>query len=152
VAVIASGTGNLKLDTGTLTYKDIYDHDTGSNTKVGVSVPLGSAIGGDKAPAPQTDSQKDAPGALKQFLEASTLDTSYDSHDRRQVDRATIGEGTIIIRSDPSQGLEGLNRDLKQAAAQARKSNQGRLCFPPSVHGGRRVARQSPSLRMPARA
>ncbi|OIN99381.1 MAG: hypothetical protein AUJ49_11295 [Desulfovibrionaceae bacterium CG1_02_65_16] len=42
-AVIASGTGNLKLDTGTLTYKDIYDHDTGSNTNVGVSVPLGSA-------------------------------------------------------------------------------------------------------------
>ena len=37
------------------------------------------------------------------------------SHDRQQVNRATIGEGTIIIRSDPSQGLEGLNRDLKRA-------------------------------------
>ena len=49
------------------------------------------------------------------MLSASTLDASYDSHDRRQVDRATIGEGTIIIRSDPSQGLQGLNRDLKRA-------------------------------------
>ena len=114
-AVIASGTGNLKLDTGTLTYKDISDHDTGSNTNVGVSVPLGSAIGGDKAPAPQTDSQKDAPGALEKFLEASTLDTSYDSHDRRQVDRATIGEGTITVRSNPDQDLTTLNRDPNKA-------------------------------------
>ena len=91
-AVIASGTGNLKLDTGMLAYQDIDDHDTGSNTKVGVSVPLGSAIGGDKAPSAKNDSQKDAPGAVEKFLEASTLDTSYDSHDRQQVNRATIGE------------------------------------------------------------
>jgi len=113
-AVIASGTGNLKLDTGTLTYKDISDRDTGSNTQVGVSVPLGSAIGGDKAPAAQNNTQ-DQPGALEKFLGGSTLDASYDSHDRQQVNRATIGEGTTIIRPDPSQGLAGLNRDLKRA-------------------------------------
>ena len=113
-AVIASGTGNLKLDTGTLTYKDISDHDTGSNTQVGVSVPLGSAIGGDTAPAAKNNAQ-DQPSALKQFLSASTLDTSYDSHDRRQVDRATIGEGTITVRSDPDQDLTTLNRDPNKA-------------------------------------
>jgi filamentous hemagglutinin len=37
------------------------------------------------------------------------------SKDRRQINRATIGEGTIIIRSDPNAGLEGLNRDLARA-------------------------------------
>ncbi|GFM35116.1 hypothetical protein [Desulfovibrio subterraneus] len=37
------------------------------------------------------------------------------SKDRRQINRATIGEGTIIIRSDPNPGLEGLNRDLARA-------------------------------------
>jgi hypothetical protein len=46
---------------------------------------------------------------------AQPLDGSYDSHDSQQVNRSTIGEGTIVIRSDPSQGLEGLNRDLKRA-------------------------------------
>jgi type II secretory pathway pseudopilin PulG len=45
----------------------------------------------------------------------STLSGSYDAHDKRQINRATIGEGTIIIRSDPAQGLAGLNRDLKKA-------------------------------------
>jgi filamentous hemagglutinin len=129
-AVIAAENGNLKLDTDTLTYRDIYDHNTGSNTQVGVSVPLGSAIG---APASTTksstgeadgkqnttppaagDSNKE-PSALASFLGSSNLDGSYDSHDSQQVNRATIGEGTIVIRSDPTQGLEGLNRDLKRA-------------------------------------
>jgi filamentous hemagglutinin len=81
-AVIAAENGNLKLDTGTLTYKDLQDKDTGSNTQAGVMVPLG-----------------DKP------LETATRDASYDAHDKRQANRATIGEGTIIIRSDPAQGL-----------------------------------------------
>jgi filamentous hemagglutinin len=37
------------------------------------------------------------------------------SKDRRQINRATIGDGAIIIRSDPDAGLEGLNRDLARA-------------------------------------
>ena len=46
---------------------------------------------------------------------SKTLDASYDSKDREQINRATIGEGEIIIRSDPDAGLEGLNRDLAKA-------------------------------------
>jgi hypothetical protein len=53
----------------------------------------------------------------------STLDASYDAHDKRQVNRATIGEGTIIIRSDPAQGLAGLNRDLQKAQELTKDSN-----------------------------
>jgi len=45
----------------------------------------------------------------------STLSGSYDANDKRQVNRATIGEGTITVRSDPAQGLAGLNHDLKKA-------------------------------------
>eukprot|EP00831_Metopus_contortus_P081451 TRINITY_DN8568_c0_g2_i4.p3 TRINITY_DN8568_c0_g2~~TRINITY_DN8568_c0_g2_i4.p3 ORF type:complete len:205 (+),score=55.00 TRINITY_DN8568_c0_g2_i4:454-1068(+) len=46
---------------------------------------------------------------------AETLEGSSSSHDHRQINRATIGEGGIIIRSDPAAGLEGLNRDLAKA-------------------------------------
>ncbi|WP_373869065.1 hypothetical protein, partial [Desulfovibrio psychrotolerans] len=44
-----------------------------------------------------------------------SVSVDYSSKDRRQINRATIGEGTIIIRSDPNAGLEGLNRDLARA-------------------------------------
>ena len=116
-AVIAAENDNLKLDTGTLTYKDLQDKDTGSNTQVGVSVPLGSALGADASPAKPTTPKADAakPSPVTDFLMGSTVSGSYDAHDKRQVNRATIGEGTIIIRSDPAQGLAGLNRDLQKA-------------------------------------
>jgi hypothetical protein len=76
---------------------------------VGVSVPLGSALGSSPSPT------KGDSSPVGDFLMGSTLSGSYDSHDKRQVNRATIGAGTIIIRSDPSQGLAGLNRDLARA-------------------------------------
>jgi len=118
-AVIAAENGNIKLDTGTLTYKDLQDKDTGSNTQVGVSVPLGSALWADASPAkpttPKDTTAKTDSSPVTDFLMGSTLSGSYDAHDKRQVNRATIGEGTIIIRSDPAQGLAGLNRDLQKA-------------------------------------
>jgi len=91
-AVIAAENGKLKLDTGTLTYKDIYDKDKGSNTQVGVSIPLGSAIG-----SPASTAKGDS-SPVTDFLMGSTLNGSYDSHDRQQVNRATIGEGAIVVR------------------------------------------------------
>lgn len=54
-------------------------------------------------------------GSLGNPIETATVSGSYDSHDKRQENRATIGAGTIIIRSDPTQGLAGLNRDLQKA-------------------------------------
>jgi|GEM_PF-1191051 len=102
-AVIAAKNGNLKLDTGTLTHKDIEDHDKSKNFQISLSGSY-STSGGD---------QKDANGDSDSS--SGTLDAGYSSGDRRQINRATIGDGEIIIRSDPTQGLEGLNRDLRKA-------------------------------------
>ena len=102
-AVIAAKNGNLKLDTGTLTYRDIEDHDKSQNFQVSLSGSY-STSGGD---------QKDANGSSSSA--SGTLDAGYSSGDRRQINRATIGEGEIIIRLDPSKGLDGLNRDLEKA-------------------------------------
>lgn len=99
-AVIAAENGNLRLDTGTLTYKDIKDKDTSKGFQVSLS---GSyASGGSNAQGGNS-------------TVSGALDGSYRSSDRRQINRATIGEGEIIIRSDPANGLEGLNRDLRRA-------------------------------------
>jgi len=92
-AVIAADNGNLKLDTGTLTYRNIEDKDTSKGFQAALS---GSYASGGNNSYP-------------------TIDGGYDSSDRRQINRATIGEGEIIIRLDPSNGLEGLNRDLRRA-------------------------------------
>lgn len=104
-AVIAAKSGNLKLDTDTLTYRDIEDHDKSKNFQASLSGSYSTA-GGD---------QKDANGDSDSS--SGTLDAGYSSGDRRQINRATIGDGEIIIRSDPAQGLEGLNRDLREAQA-----------------------------------
>ena len=128
-AVIAAKNGNLKLDTNTLTYADIHDHDKASNINVGVSV-SGSYGGGgystqkswdsilgtesgSKAAATKTGADDDSDKGL--HSPSGSVSVDYSSKDRRQINRATIGEGTIIIRSDPNAGLEGLNRDLARA-------------------------------------
>ncbi len=105
-AIIAAENGNLKLDTDTLTYKDIYDHDKSENYQANLSGSKSAENA--KNSETRTDGEESNPYA-------GTLDGSYSSHDRQQINRATIGEGEIIIRSDPSAGLEGLNRDLKRA-------------------------------------
>jgi filamentous hemagglutinin len=95
-AVIAAENGNLRLNTDTLTYRDIEDKDTSKGFQVSLS---GSYASGGSGSTSST----------------STLDGSYNAGDRRQINRATIGAGEIIIRSDPDSGLEGLNRDLRRA-------------------------------------
>jgi len=68
----------------------------------------GSHNGGVDGPkAPEQVGAKD--------VSLGSVSVDYSSKDRRQINRATIGEGTIIIRSDPNAGLEGLNRDLARA-------------------------------------
>ncbi len=105
-AIIAAENGNLKLDTDTLTYKDIYDHDKSENYQANLSGSKSAENA--KNSETRTDGEESNPYA-------GTLDGSYSSHDRQQINRATIGEGEIIIRSDPDAGLEGLNRDLEKA-------------------------------------
>ncbi len=104
-AVIAAENGNLKLDTDTLTYKDIYDHDKAENYQASLS--------GSKSAENEKNNERTTGEAGNPY--AGTLNGSYSSHDRQQINRATIGEGEIIIRSDPAAGLEGLNRDLAKA-------------------------------------
>ncbi|XXJ18188.1 hypothetical protein ACR42D_01255 [Desulfovibrio caledoniensis] len=128
-AVIAAENGNLKLDTDTLTYNDIHDHDKASNYQASLSVSKSAENaknsanrqGSDNAQASADSSQEGASNDANKDVKqqgnpySGTLDGSASSHDRRQINRATIGEGEIIIRSDPDAGLEGLNRDLAKA-------------------------------------
>jgi hypothetical protein len=43
------------------------------------------------------------------------LSGKYDYSNKEQIDRATVGSGTIIVRSEPGAGLAGLNRALWRA-------------------------------------
>ncbi len=127
-AVIAAENGNLTLDTNTLTYADIKDHDKASNINIGVSV-SGSYGGGGYSTQKTWDQmlgtgdgqstgtkdgdEKDGGDKFQGVPTSGSID--YSARDRRQINRATIGEGTIIIRTNPDAGLEGLNRDLARA-------------------------------------
>ena len=111
-AVIAAENDNLVLNTETLTYKDIQDSDTSEafNTGVSVSAGFGDDDKGDN------DEKNDGEEAKEDDSPYSgTSTTDYSSKDKEQINRATIGKGTIIIRSNPDAGLEGLNRDLAKA-------------------------------------
>ena len=88
-AVIAADNGNLTLNTGSLTYSDIQD----KNKQENISANIG----------------------LSGRLENASLSGDYGKTDQEQINRATVGQGTVIIRSDPAQGLEGLNRDIAKA-------------------------------------
>ena len=118
-AVIAAENGNLKLDTDTLTYKDILDHDKAENFQVSLSATYAKAGTTTKTTPWGEDTQKTNTEDPKTTTDgtpvSNTIDGSYSSKDREQINRATIGEGEIIIRSDPDAGLEGLNRDLAKA-------------------------------------
>ncbi len=87
-AVIASTTGDLTLDTGSLEYSNIKDKDRSSNFGGG-----GNISGG---VAPNSDSK--------------SVNASYGFTDKRQTNFATIGEGTITVR-DGETDLSKLNRD-----------------------------------------
>ncbi|WP_147820172.1 hemagglutinin repeat-containing protein [Salidesulfovibrio onnuriiensis] len=140
-AIIAAENDNLVLNTETLTYKDIHDSDTSEsfNAAVSGSVGFGGTDKGDgkeQEPGEGQGTGDDQPGdnqqgetgtdqsGEKKDSEQTKKDDStipgtasgdYSSKDKEQINRATIGKGTIIIRSDPDAGLEGLNRDLAKA-------------------------------------
>jgi len=97
---IVSESGDLTLDTGILTFSDLKDHDTASNTQGGINLSAGL----------------DQPGTP-----SWSVDGTYEGHDKEQETRATIGEGEITIRDDAAQqaledtgvteNVAGLNRD-----------------------------------------
>ncbi|MDR6634241.1 hypothetical protein J2X72_003051 [Phyllobacterium sp. 1468] len=113
---IVSDTGELKLDTGTLTHKDFE----GKKAYEGFNADLGIDLTGGKG----TDASP---------VGNSTLDGSYRLDDTRQTVRSTVGPGDITIRDSEKQAsleqsgvtlpLAGLNRDPDKAMEITRDSH-----------------------------
>jgi filamentous hemagglutinin len=114
--VLNSATGQLTLDTGTLGFKDIQDHDRGSSIsgQVGLSYASDRDVDGDGV----VDKDSGGPGG--------TVSGSYASHDE-QVAKATVGESTITVRNEAKQKQEvaALNRDATQAQVITKDHREG---------------------------
>ncbi|WP_242675398.1 colicin D domain-containing protein, partial [Phytopseudomonas dryadis] len=111
-ALIASETGNLKLDTGTLGFSDIAGHDKERSYYLNV----GGSYGKNDAKDTQQDSSQEGKGE-KGKTGWSVEGYEYEK-DRQQIVRATVGEGELIVRDDAQTGqdsTEGLNRDVSKA-------------------------------------
>ena len=94
-AVIAADSGKLTLNTDSLTYTDLFDYARGEQWSAN--------LGGTTSLTGRKD------------LGDVTLSGNYASENTEQVDRATVGQGTVIVRSDPDATLDGLNRDTGKA-------------------------------------
>lgn len=88
---------NVHLTTGTLSASDISDHDTSTSMNIG--------IGNISASQFQADS-KGTTGA--------TLEAGYANSDKEQINRATIGGGTIALANQETLPTT-LNRDISKA-------------------------------------
>ncbi len=109
-AVIASDSGNLKLDTGTLGYSDIVGKDKEHGYYLNVGGSLGPAGGG----APQDQSQV---GKGKEGENNWSVSGWDYQKDREQIVRATVGAGEVVVRDAPAgkDATAGLNRDVDKA-------------------------------------
>ena len=121
-ALVAADNGNLKLDTGTLGFRDISGQDKEHSYYVNAGGTFGWG-GGDGAKATggkdvafTTDKSQEGKGKTG----ASGWSVSgYDYRkEREQEVRATVGAGTITVRNDAKTGADstaGLNRDVSLA-------------------------------------
>jgi len=105
-AVIASLAGDLNLDTGTLGFSDIHDHDRGSSWSVQAGF-NSNAVGG--------------------VLKGASVSGHVAEYEREQETRATVGDGEIIIRDaeNQTQDVAALNRDLDKAQEITRDERSG---------------------------
>ncbi|WP_428897874.1 hemagluttinin repeat-containing protein [Parelusimicrobium proximum] len=136
-AVLGSETGEMTLETGSLEYRDIEDYDYSES----YSIKTGQSWG--TQPANQSDSTGKTPGSQGTSTEgggldkidpskgSNTLGGSIHGHDKEQLTKATIGEGTIIIKGEEqaneSEALDGLNRDLESTQVITRDEETGGL-------------------------
>lgn len=123
-ALLASDSGNLKLDTGTLGFRDIEGHDREHAWYInaGGTYSWGSDSGSGGQPA---DGNAAATGAVvdpSQQNKDGSNNWNLSGYDyrkeREQIVRATVGEGEIVVRSDAESGRDsaaGLNRDVSKA-------------------------------------
>ncbi len=100
--------GNLSLNTGTLAYSDIEDHDQEKSTYLNVGFTMG-----DDNSTNQTESGTNY-----------TASGHYNNHDKEQINRATVGEGTITVRDSTEQDLSDLNRDTDLAQETTKDDSQ----------------------------
>ncbi|MFV0456378.1 MAG: hypothetical protein ACK5NQ_15565, partial [Pseudomonas sp.] len=107
-ALIASDSGDLKLDTDTLGFSDIAGHDKEHSYYLNVGGSYGNG---------QQDQSQQGKG------DAGVNGWSVEGHeyerDRQQIVRATVGEGEIVVRNDEQTDTDstaGLNRDTRKAS------------------------------------
>ncbi|WP_312595103.1 hemagglutinin repeat-containing protein [Stutzerimonas nitrititolerans] len=109
-ALIASDSGDLKLDTDTLGFSDIAGHDKEHSYYLNVGGSYSSG-GGTQQDASQVGKGKEGESGW------SVEGYEYE-RDRQQIVRATVGEGEIVVRNDEETGTDstaGLNRDTSKA-------------------------------------
>lgn len=115
-SVINSDTGNLNLDTGTLSFSNINDSNryNGTSLNIGLQISQGEAVNtAQNTGTLQTAHDKKAPGGSG----TNSLSGSYESRDMEQLTRATVGLGQITVRGDSlnTNSTAGLNRDINLA-------------------------------------
>lgn len=109
-AVLSADNGNLKLDTDTLGFRNIYGKDNEHGYYLNVSGSYGS----------DSNSQADKPNqGMEGPKKSSWAVEGYNyEKNRDQVLRATVGSGDIVVRHDKVMGADstsGLNRNVDQA-------------------------------------
>ncbi len=147
-AVIASRTDDLTLDTGTLGFTTIKDHDTGSSFDMTLSMSYsnqkdtpyswvtaqnsGSGAGtGSAGGSSGSTGGGEKSGTLNQnntiLPPGPSISGSIAEPDRQQDTNATIGAGTIIIRNQDAQkqDVAAVNRDLSQAQVITKDESAG---------------------------
>ncbi|TYO96128.1 filamentous hemagglutinin family protein [Geothermobacter ehrlichii] len=125
-SMVASLDNDLRLETGSLGYRDIHgvDKETSWSAGVGGGVSFSgsssSTATNDGAKTAEADRQVDTgqnagTGKGSRDFGSWTASGSYGNHEREQDVRATVGAGEIVVRNEPEQTLEGLNRDPSRA-------------------------------------
>ncbi|NER65461.1 hypothetical protein G3436_18335, partial [Pseudomonas sp. MAFF212427] len=110
--LLVSDSGNLKLDTATLGFRDI----AGKDEESGYYLNVGGSYGWVQEGGAQTDQAPKWAGDPDQ--KSWTVNGYQYTKDREQVVRATVGAGEIVVRNDASTGADstaGLNRDPGRA-------------------------------------
>ncbi len=118
-AVLASQTGNMEMETGSFGYSDISDIEQERSSYLNVGI---SSSDSQTAGAIQQQNNRDTglPVASGQSSGGAgiTVSGNRSTIDRAQINRATLGGGSLIVRGDQpgdASSLAGINRDLDQA-------------------------------------